>query len=450
MLKEIKYSKTFQKSLRSFKELNLKLRRSLGLKKLTYDETIISSSDFNFKKPVLIYTSASFANVADLIQKHLKNFSISSEIVYTETIEVLDRNICFIVGLYNLPVYPEKYIFFQTQKINLKDAKQLDVLKNATFILDYSIENIGLLENTQIPYQQLFYTPIAVEYTSNVETSNEILNLYENETVKNGNKLRFSGSSFCFYFNRFLLSNNVISYQSFLDNTDHPTLTKNFVCLTLPETVSRTESFRKDTRSFIEIFHGLRNSIGWIGCGLSYKYLMYLAKRQQLDYLIICEDDVAFPEDLDSKLEVILDYLKLNKNKWDLFSGFIADVHRETDVRKVETFKRIEFVHIDKLMSMVFNIYNNSFFEQLEKWNEKNLNKETNTIDRFIERSEGLKIITSFPYLVGLKEDLSSSIWDNVQNDVYNILVNKSTRILDYKIKWYKRKNKWKSALFKK
>jgi hypothetical protein len=450
MLKEIKYSKTFQKSLRSFKELNLKLRRSLGLKKITYDEIITSSSYFDFKKPVLIYTSSSFAIVAKLIQKHLKYFSISSEIVDADKIDSADGNICFIVGLYNLPVYPEKYIFFQTQKINLKDEKKMTVLRKATFILDYSIENIALLEKCQISYQQLFYIPLAAKDTGKVETGNEIINLLEKVTKENGQKLQFAVGSFSFYFNRFLLSNNIISYQTFIDNTDHPLLSNNFVCLSLPETVTRTESFIKDTNSSIQIFHGLRSSIGWIGCGLSYKYLMYLAKRQQLDYLIICEDDVAFPEDLDSKLEVILDYLKLNKNKWDLFSGFIADVHRETDVRKVETFKRIEFVHIDKLMSMVFNIYNNSFFEQLEKWNEKNLNKETNTIDRFIERSEGLKIITSFPYLVGLKEDLSSSIWDNVQNDLYNILINKSTRILDYKIKWYKRKNKWKSALYKK
>ncbi|PZQ44118.1 MAG: hypothetical protein DI551_10750, partial [Micavibrio aeruginosavorus] len=44
-------------------------------------------------------------------------------------------------------------------------------------------------------------------------------------------------------------------------------------------------------------------------------------------------------------------------------------------------------------------------------WDENNRNPASNTIDRFIEKQSGVDIITTFPFLVGHKEEMSSTLW---------------------------------------
>ena len=258
-------------------------------------------------------------------------------------------------------------------------------------------------------------------------------------------KLNEDQDIFSFYFNRFLLANNIINFDSFKNKTSHPKLETNFLCLSLPETVDRRNSFIAENKRNIQIFNGLRNAIGWIGCGYSFQYILYLAQLYNLDYLIVCEDDVEFLPDFEDKLTKILSYLSQNNDKWDIYSGFISDVHKEMDVNNIESFQDLEFIYIDKLMSMVFNIYNKSYFKRLEKWDASNLDKEINTIDKFIEKGGELRVITNVPYLVGHKDELSSSIWKDVKNTIYNSQTDKSVKILEFKIQYYKKIKKIKS-----
>lgn len=264
----------------------------------------------------------------------------------------------------------------------------------------------------------------------------------DNERIEKNktNKIKLNEDQdiFSFYFNRFLLANNIINFDSFKNKTSHPKLETNFLCLSLPETVDRRNSFIAENKSNIKIFNGLRNAIGWIGCGYSFQYILYLAQLYDLDYVIVCEDDVEFLPDFEEKLTKILSYLTLHKDKWDIYSGFITDVHKEMDVSNIEIFQNLEFIYIDRLMSMVFNIYNKSYFNRLEKWDASNLNKETNTIDKFIDKGGELRVITNVPYLVGHKDELTSSIWKDVKNTIYNSQTDKSVKILKYKIQYYK------------
>ena len=69
-------------------------------------------------------------------------------------------------------------------------------------------------------------------------------------------------------------------------------------------------------------------------------------------------------------------------------------------------------------MSMVFNIYDKSVFDIICQWDNTILDKQTNTIDRYLE-DKITRVLTTCPFLVGHKEDLNSTIW-NHKNDLYN------------------------------
>lgn len=568
MFKEIKSSKNFQKSLRIFKEFNLRLRTRVGLKKPKNQ-----SGNSESKSPAIIanskaviLTNSNFYFVAQLIKKQLHLFKIHSEIIFSEPEAGFNSDLHFVIGTQYFERLPNEFAVVLVEQTNLSSFNNddyLNILHKAKAVFNYSLENIDLLQKKSITFKQMYYLPFyydshyvaleenpleeydvvfhgdvsderATKYLNaiskkwKVKVINDlgeklckelskakvIINILNSSTsVLNTSKIfeylslgklvisessldvksyhnlidivEFTGFDnademiekisfwlqndkarlekinqnkekllqrqdvFSFYFNRFLLSNNVIDYKDFLEKTSHPSIVNNFMCLTLSETISRTRSFAQENRSDVQIFDGLRNNLGWIGCGLSYKYILDLAQKHKLEYLIVCEDDVEFPSDFDSRLTVILDYLKQDLNRWDIFSGFIADVHREMDVINIETYKGAEFVYVDKLMSTVFNIYNKSFFEKLKSWDQHNINKEQNTIDRYIENIGSLKVVTTLPYLVGHKEDLPSSIWNNVQNTDFNNLINKSTVLLQSKIRYYKMMKKVKSFLGK-
>ena len=52
---------------------------------------------------------------------------------------------------------------------------------------------------------------------------------------------------------------------------------------------------------------------------------------------------------------------------------------------------------------------------------------------RYIEKEQNLKILLIFPYLVGHKEDLQSTIW-GFNNTKYNELINDSINLMQKKI----------------
>lgn len=217
---------------------------------------------------------------------------------------------------------------------------------------------------------------------------------------------------FSYYFSRFLLAKQAISYNDFYQRIKNINLISgNMVCLSLPETPDRIDSFFRDYRNYgFEIFNGLRHDLGWIGCGLSYKLIINIAKDKGYKYIIVCEDDVILPKDFDEKLSIILEYL--SKQKWDIFAGVIADLHEDVLIKKIDSYKGIEFIHIDKMTSMVFNIYNETIFDLFLKWDETNFKSPENNIDRILELQKDLKVITTNPFLFGHKV-IRSSLWNH-------------------------------------
>lgn len=96
----------------------------------------------------------------------------------------------------------------------------------------------------------------------------------------------------------------------------------------------------------------------------------------------------------------------------------------------------------DRLISTVMNIYNDSVFDAIIAWDERNRDVHTNTIDRYLEKKKALKIVTTAPFLVGHKEEQHSTIW-GFQNTQYADLIAASTKLLEEKIGEFESRRRW-------
>lgn len=242
-----------------------------------------------------------------------------------------------------------------------------------------------------------------------------------------------------FYFYRFFLANECITFDKFYEEAG------NFVdiaengrmCLSLPESVDRGEAFAKDNKYGFTVFPGLRHRAGWIGCALSYKYITKRAADLNIDRLLVCEDDVYFPPEFEERFEKVLKFLD-EKNDWDIFCGVMADLDN-TKVLGVTEQDNENFAYLSKMMSMVFNVYNKSVFNVIAGWDSTNRDVQKNTIDRYLEHTK-LGIVTTSPFLVGHKEDLNSTIWGK-QNTIYKEFLEKSSKKIVEMVEDYKQKN---------
>ena len=158
---------------------------------------------------------------------------------------------------------------------------------------------------------------------------------------------------------RFLLAYDNYDYNEFYKDKirSDETINSRRICLTLTETVNRRNYFlSKPGYGFVPV-DGLRHWIGWVGAGLSYKYFLSGLSRYPDSITMICEDDVVFPDDFESRLANVTQYLKGTKKKWHIFSGLIADLGGDTRILDIEEYAGVEYIYINRMMSMVFNIY---------------------------------------------------------------------------------------------
>lgn len=241
---------------------------------------------------------------------------------------------------------------------------------------------------------------------------------------------------FEFYFLRFLLASELISYEQFYEiAARHIHFNSDFVCLGLPETVERRADFDKDNQYGIEYFPGLRHRLGWIGCGLSYKFLLQRAQDLALPRITICEDDVEFYANFAERYSRVLAYLD-SQEDWDVFAGLIAQLHEELTILGCEQVDGERYLTINKMVSMVMNVYSSRFYSKLQAWDSTNHDAETNTIDRFIEQHEQVQAVTTPHFLVGHKEELDSTLW-GFNNQTYSQMIADSEVKLKQKLADY-------------
>lgn len=138
--------------------------------------------------------------------------------------------------------------------------------------------------------------------------------------------------------------------------------------------------------------------------------------------LTVIEDDADLPINFTGILDEIHAYLDSRKTSWDVFSGLMADVHPSAKIHSVEQVGGRTYVTIDKMTSTVFNIYNRSALELLSQWDPLNTNAATNTIDRYMERQKDLRVVVAVPFIVGHKEEATSTLW-GVDNQYYTPMI---------------------------
>lgn len=238
-----------------------------------------------------------------------------------------------------------------------------------------------------------------------------------------------SAKRFEFMFDRFLVA------MGFLPAThvSHMILplpdTVNRVALSLPETIGRRRSFEVERPRDCIIFDGIRRRPGWIGCGLSYLALAHHALKHGIQSLTVMEDDVVLPPDFEKKMAVIHDFLIKRSGQWDVFAGVIASLHPQAKILSTEVYEGITFVTIDKMTSTVFNIYSEKALRLFASWNPEDLDVESNTIDRFLERQADLRIVVTIPFFVGHREEVYSTLWGS-HNTQYLDMISTSERML--------------------
>ncbi|WP_440973086.1 GT99 family glycosyltransferase N-terminal domain-containing protein [Pseudomonas koreensis] len=262
--------------------------------------------------------------------------------------------------------------------------------------------------------------------------------LREKKIAQNRKALRDGPDEFEYYFQRFLLATDHISFDKFYDIAGRNIQFKTeYVCLGLPESTERRKDFEQDNKVGFQYFPGLRHSAGWIGCGLSYKFILRKAYEQNFKNITVCEDDVEFLDGWKAKFDQIHEHLESKEKGWDIFSGLIANLHAETSIKEIEAFEDYELIHINKMTSTVLNTYNASVFPKVMKWDENFRDPYKNTIDRFIESQSNIDVITTAPFLVGHKEELMSTLW-GFKNTQYTDMINASTLLLKEKVAAFK------------
>lgn len=243
---------------------------------------------------------------------------------------------------------------------------------------------------------------------------------------------------FGFFFRRFLLAHDLIDFDLFYRHDDTPFVIGGApVCLSLPETTERRARFAQKNRHGFSVFDGLRHQQGWIGCAMSYKYLILRAKAEGLPKVLLCEDDVELPADYEDSIVTVNEYLDVHSGEWNIFAGIISNIHPDTNIYAIAKYKGMEFVHINKIVSMVFNIYHHSIYDAIIAWDPSNRDVDSNTVDRFIEGKVGLRIVTTLPYFVGHEEACQSTLW-GFENTQYIALIAESESRLRTKAGYFK------------
>lgn len=236
-----------------------------------------------------------------------------------------------------------------------------------------------------------------------------------------------------FYFMRFLLAFAAIDFATFYRLAGHHiTFTSDKICLGLPEAVARYRHVHSEAgyRGF-QYVPGLRFSPGWIGCGMSYKFLMAKAKETDYKAVAIAEDDIDFLPGWDRRLALALKYLQGPEcGDWHVFAALVAEIHPKARCSKVSRYQGERYVHLDKMVSMVLNIYHRSFFDTLSGWNEKDDYVVANTIDRYIESRRNLSVVVPEPYLIGHLDDMTSTLWNKSNGEGYSDSFAKSRRVI--------------------
>lgn len=288
-----------------------------------------------------------------------------------------------------------------------------------------------------------------VEFITQTESPTSFIKQVENamgvhshvDSEKTLSVLIDSERKFFSYFDRFLFASGLISSEAYLSSNLPKLNPSGLNCLTLSETVERNTKAKSNAPAGTNFIEGIRHSPGWIGCGYSYKAIAMAAQSEGFDRITVYEDDVILPENFEEQYARINRFLDSIQGDWDVYVGLIADLHEDSKVQAVASFENHEFVTLNKMTSMVFNIYSKNCLDAMANWTANQADVIGGTIDRYLESVANLRVITSLDIIFGHRGDADSTLW-NAGNFVYENLIRDSRKDLSALVKGFKESEK--------
>lgn len=363
-----------------------------------------------------IVTSSKNIDLAKKLKTVLTNSEIECEILPDSINEFRDHCYIFITEKC-FGILPSIYIVYQTKKIQPdfkeRDAQYFEFLKRSYAIFESDSFNIKQLFEYVELKRKVYYFEVSGGRVSNVTEE-------------------------CYCFNRFLLANDGISFETFYNRcANYIQFDTNRVCLSLPESVNRRESFNIKNKYGFVYFPAIRHSKNWIGCAMSYKFIMKRAKDLGMKNIAVVEDDVLFPDSFLNGMNITEEFLEKEK-RWDLFTGLISNMTDEYIILDKKEYRGMTYAQVNKSVGMVFNIYNHTIFPILESWDPSLGGEDDNTIDRFMEK-KNLIIYCAYPFLVNQDESIESTIWQSDNKTLYSKMIEDSQSKFDELINNYEK-----------
>lgn len=199
------------------------------------------------------------------------------------------------------------------------------------------------------------------------------------------------------------------------------------LCLGLPEHPARLASFRREGLPGFHLIEGLRRQPGWIGAASSYRQIARALQDAGRSAAIICQDDAGPGPDFERRFAASAAYWR--ESGADLFSGLITDVDDSFRVTRVVRRDGMTFVHLNRSIGLVCNMFGPRALERLAGWDEQDRTVAEGTMDRYLGAAPDLDVVTCLPFLVRHRNGLASSVW-GFRNDRYSTLIAYSERRL--------------------
>lgn len=198
------------------------------------------------------------------------------------------------------------------------------------------------------------------------------------------------------------------------------------LALSLPEFPDRRVALMSQSWHDLRAIDGLRQTPGWRGAGSTYRLLAQAALARGEDAMLVCQDDAEAGPDFARRYPVALDYWWASGAA--MFAGLVTDVDDSIEIRRVEQRDGVTFLHLNRSVGLVFNIFGKAMLQRMSAWDEADRDP-ANTMDRYISRTGNIEVITCLPYLVRHRGGHGSTIW-NFDNGRYDSIIRASERRL--------------------
>jgi GR25 family glycosyltransferase involved in LPS biosynthesis len=181
-------------------------------------------------------------------------------------------------------------------------------------------------------------------------------------------------------------------------------------CINRKNQIIQDFSLYKDIQ--LHFIEAIRNNNGAIGCFLSFKKCVKMAKDKNMKYIIILEDDCLPMNNFEIRLKKLLNYLELNDD-WDIFLGGVKKCNKIYEKKQMSD----EYIYnINRAHSAHLFICNNTFYDTFLEVDETKY-----AVDTFWHKK--YKVYILLPFLAYQRNGISNIgkiYYGNLINDYIN------------------------------